>query len=68
MPMMNVPLQRSAAVCAVAVLAVLPFASSASGATTHPQWRQLAVTTLSSFKVVLTATREPTGATLTAAG
>ena len=53
--------------------AVLPLASSASGAATDPQRRQLAVTTLSSFKVVLTATRSPgTGpgpvATVTAAG
>jgi hypothetical protein len=49
--------------------AVLPVASSASGATHHPQRRQLAVTTLSSFKVVLTATREPAeSATVTAAG
>jgi hypothetical protein len=55
--------------------AVLPVASSASGATHHPQRRQLAVATLSSFKVVLTATREPgpgpgeqLNATVTAAG
>lgn len=48
-------------------------ASSATGATVHPQRRQLAVTTLSNFKMVLTATRSPgTGlgpmATITAAG
>ncbi len=53
--------------------AVLPLASSATGAAAHPQQRQLAVTTLSNFKVVLTATRSPgTGpgpmATITAAG
>jgi hypothetical protein len=53
--------------------AALPLASSASGATAHPQRRQLAVTTLSSFKVVLTATRSPGNgpgpmATVTAAG
>ncbi len=65
---MNFPPRCAAAVCAVAVLAVLPFASSAGGAAAHAQQRQLAVTTLSSFKVVLTATREPAGATVTAAG
>jgi hypothetical protein len=50
-------------------------ASSAIRASNHPQRRQLAVTTLSSFKVVLTATREPgpapgeqLNATVTAAG
>ena len=53
--------------------AVLPPAGSASAAAAHPQQRQLAVTTLSRFKVVLTATRSPgTGpgpaATVTAAG
>jgi hypothetical protein len=46
---------------------------AASGAATHPQHRQLAVTTLRSFKVVLTATRAPGTApgpmaTVTAAG
>src|SRR5215467_4275398 len=45
---------------------------AASGAgVSHPQRRQLAVTTLSDFKVVLTATREPGHpllATVTAAG
>lgn len=72
---MNVSLRRAAAACAVSVLAVLPVASSASGDTHHPQRRQLAVTALSSFKVVLTATREPgpepgqeLNATVTAAG
>jgi hypothetical protein len=53
--------------------AALPLTGSARGAAGHPQRRQLAVTTLSSFKVVLTATRSPgTGpgpaATVTAAG
>jgi len=53
--------------------AVLPAAGSATGASIHPQHRQLAVTTLSSFKVVLTATRSPGNApapvaTVTAAG
>lgn len=50
-------------------------ASSASGAAAHPQQRQLAVTTLSDFKVVLIATRDPGPepgenlmATVTAAG
>ena len=46
-----------------------PRAGAANGASQHPQRRQLAVTTLSSFKVVLTATREPAeSATVTAAG
>jgi hypothetical protein len=53
--------------------AVLPLTSSATGAAAHPQRRELAVTTLSNFRVVLTATRSPgTGpgpmATITAAG
>ena len=53
--------------------AMLPLASFATGAAAHPQQRQLAVTALSNFKVVLTATRSPgTGpgptATITAAG
>jgi hypothetical protein len=53
--------------------AALPEAGSAGGPAAHPQRRQLAVTTLTSFKVVLTATRSPgTGpgprATVTAAG
>jgi len=66
---MNVLLRRAAAVCAVSLLAVLPLASSASGAAAHPQRRQLAVTTLSTFKVVLTAIREPDLlATVTASG
>ena len=40
---------------APAVLAL----AGATGAAAHPQHRQLAVTTLSTFKVVLTATRTP---------
>jgi hypothetical protein len=68
MPTMNVSLRQAAAAGAVSLLALLPLASSASGAVAHPQQRQLAMTTLSSFKVVLTATRIPTGATITAAG
>ncbi|MGO9080029.1 MAG: hypothetical protein ACLQDY_13445 [Streptosporangiaceae bacterium] len=53
--------------------AVRPEAGPADGAAASPQRRRLAVTTLSSFKVVLTATRSPgTGpgpaATVTAAG
>ncbi|MGP0027791.1 MAG: hypothetical protein ACLPKE_31190 [Streptosporangiaceae bacterium] len=52
---------------------VLALAGSATGAAAHPQQRQLAVTTLSNFKVVLTATRSPGTtpgpmATVTAAG
>jgi hypothetical protein len=55
--------------------AALPSARPAARAATHPQQRRLAVTTLSWFKVVLTATREPgpepgenANATITAAG
>jgi hypothetical protein len=55
--------------------AAAALANSASGAAAHPQQRQLAVTTLSDFKVVLIATREPGPepgenlmATVTAAG
>lgn len=48
---------------------VLPSPHFATGAAAHPQRRQLAVTMLSSFKVVLTATRAPDrSATVTAAG
>jgi hypothetical protein len=49
--------RRSAALAALALLALLPLAGSATGAAHLPQRRQLAVTTLSGFKVVLTATR-----------
>lgn len=70
---MNVSLRRAAAACAVSLLAVLLSASSASGGATHPQQRQVAVTTLTTFKVVLTATRSPgtvpgSMATVSAAG
>lgn len=54
---------------------VLPVSGSASGAIGHPQQRQLAVTSLSGFEVVLTAIREAgpepgqqLAATVTAAG
>lgn len=64
-----------AAAAGLAVISVsslptaLPLASAASGAAAHHQQRQLAVTRLSNFKVVLTATREPgLLATVTAAG
>jgi hypothetical protein len=62
-------LRRAAALAATALLLVLPLASSATGAT-QLQQRQLAVTTLSHFKVVLTATRKAgtLNATVTAAG
>ena len=66
---MIINLRRAAAFAAVAVLALLPLAGSAAGATHHPQQRQLAVTTLSRFKVVLKATRvSRLDATVTAAG
>lgn len=62
-------IRRTAALAAVAVLALLPLAGSAASATHVPQHRQLAVTTLSRFKVVLTATRvSRLDATVTAAG
>lgn len=62
-------LRRAAALTAVALLAALPLASSPTGATDLQQ-RQLAVTTLSNFKVILTATRQAgtLNATITAAG
>lgn len=66
---MLMTLRRAATLFAVILLAVLPLAGSATGATAARQHRQLAVTTLSAFKVVLTATRESQfGATVTAAG
>jgi hypothetical protein len=62
-------LRRAAAFFALALLASLPLAGSAAGTTHLPQHRQLAVTTLSGFKVVLTATRvSRLDATVTAAG
>jgi hypothetical protein len=62
-------LRRAAAFFAVALLALLPLAGSAASVTHVPQHRPLAVTTLSGFKVVLTATRvSRLDATVTAAG
>jgi hypothetical protein len=62
-------LRRAATFLAVALLALLPLAGSAASTTHLPQHRQLAVTTLSRFKVVLTATRvSRLDATVTAAG
>lgn len=62
-------LAASAALGTPAHPAATALASSASGAAAHSQRRQLAVTTLSSFKVVLTATREQDfAATVTAVG
>ncbi len=72
---MIISLRRAAALCVVlsaaCLLALLP-APGATGAA-HPQQRQIAVTTLTSFKVVLTVTRGPASgvaarATVTAAG
>jgi hypothetical protein len=60
----------AAALVTAAGLLTTVAAASATGAS-QPQRRQLAVTTLSDFKVVLTATREPGHpllATVTAAG
>ncbi|HEX6933606.1 MAG TPA: hypothetical protein VF162_15780 [Streptosporangiaceae bacterium] len=66
---MTANLKRAVAFAVLAVLALLPLAGPAAGATHHPQRRQLAVTTLSRFKVVLTATRvKRLDATATAAG
>jgi hypothetical protein len=71
--MMFSSMRRIAAVAALvtaAGLATTVAAASATGAS-QPQRRQLAVTTLSDFKVVLTAAREaghPLLATVTAAG
>lgn len=66
-------LRRPAVVIAMSMLALLATASAASGAAgaPAPQRRLLATTTLSSFRVVLTATRaggSPPSATVTAAG
>src|SRR5215472_9732321 len=71
--MMLTSMRRTATVAALVTAAGLfttVAAASATGAS-EPQRRQLAVTTLSDFKVVLTATREPGHpllATVTAAG
>ena len=74
----RVSYERTRAASVVDVLraaSALPSARSPASAATHPQQRRLAVTTLSWFKVVLTATREPgpepgenVNATITAAG
>ena len=71
--MMFGPMRRIAAVAALAGAAGLLTTVTAAGAagTSQPQRRQLAVTALSDFKVVLTASREPGHpllATVTAAG
>jgi YVTN family beta-propeller protein len=72
MPTMNISLGRIAAGCGAGLLALLPAAGAAAGGSnaSHPQQRQIAETTLTDFKVVLTATRVGTGlqATVTAAG
>src|SRR5947207_11470788 len=68
-----IPIRRIAVACAlVAAVGLLTMvaAASATGAS-QPQRRQLAVTALSDFRAVLTATREPGHpllATVTAAG
>ena len=73
---MIISLRRAAVLCVVlsaaCLLALLPALGATTGAT-HPQQRQIAVTTLTSFKVVLTVTRGPMSgvaprATVTAAG
>jgi hypothetical protein len=66
-------MRRVAAVTALVTAAGLltPVAVASTTGASHPQRRQLAVTTLSDFKVVLTATREaghPLLATVAAAG
>jgi hypothetical protein len=71
--MISMPMRRIAvafALVAVVGLLTMVAAASAAGAS-QPQRRQLAVTALSGFKVVLTATRaagHPLQATVTAAG
>jgi len=67
------PMRRIAVVAALVTAVGLPAMAAAASATgaAQPQQRQLAVTTLSDFKVVLTATRDPGHpllATVTAAG
>jgi hypothetical protein len=65
-----ISLRRAAALSAMALLALFPLAVPASGVSHHPQHRQIAVTRLSDFKVVMTATRVGTSldATVTASG
>jgi len=70
---MNICLRRVGAVCGAGLLALLlpAVGATAGGATASPpQQRQIAATTLTSFKAVLTVTRVGTGlnATVTAAG
>jgi hypothetical protein len=71
--MISTTMRRAAVSSALIVAAVLLTAVSAVGAnaSSRPQQRQLAVSTLSNFKVVLTATRgggKPPLATVTASG
>jgi hypothetical protein len=71
--MMSSSMRRIAVAVALVIAAGLLSTVAAASATgvSQPQRRQLAVTTLSNFKVVLTATREPGHpllATVTAAG
>jgi hypothetical protein len=71
--MISTTMRRAAMMAALITAAVMLTATAAFSATgaSRPQHRQLAVTTLSSFKVVLTATRgpgNPPRATVTAAG
>jgi hypothetical protein len=71
--MMFTPMRRIAVAVALVIAAGLLTTLAAASATgaSQPQRRQLAITTLSDFKVVLTATREaghPLLATVTAAG
>ena len=69
---MNSSLRGVAAVCVAGLLALLSAAGATAGgaSASPPQQRQIAETTLTSFKVMLTATRVGTGlrATVTAAG
>jgi hypothetical protein len=71
--MISTTMRRAAIMGALITAAVMLTATVAFGATgaSPPQRRQLAVATLSNFKVVLTATRgpgSPPNATVTAAG
>jgi hypothetical protein len=71
--MISTVMRRAAVSGALVVAAVLLTVSAAAGASasSRPQHRQLAVSALSNFKVVLTATRgsgNPPGATVTATG
>jgi hypothetical protein len=71
--MMSTAMRRAAVsgVLAIAALLVTVTAAVGADAGTRPQHRQLAVSALSNFKVVLTATRgsgNPPNATVTASG